>query len=107
MNAQTTTTKTTRRAMTAAQVRHYTGKRIDLSKWVVPAGYAVCVVTGVMLPEAELMNSVDYRLHDKIKAALGYGVADADWLSDRGFGIVIAALGCEDYWDYVSLIEKV
>jgi hypothetical protein len=97
------TQPSTRKTMTPAQVKHYTGKVIDRNKWELPDDYDVCVVTGKMFHYSAFEVSVDPILYPEIKAAIGYRVEDADCLSDEGFDVILDAMGV-DFWGYFDMI---
>jgi hypothetical protein len=97
------TQPSTRKTMTPAQVKHYTGKVIDRNKWELPEWYDVCVVTGKMHPITDLEISIDPILYPEIWSAIGFRVEDADCLSERGFDYILDALGV-DFWGYFDMI---
>jgi hypothetical protein len=96
---------TTKRNMTEAQAKHYTGKRVDLMKWQLPEGYETCELTGKLYPQSELEISFPHYLFDKkMLIANGIYVEDASWLSEEGYGIILTKLENigVDYWQVID-----
>jgi hypothetical protein len=91
--------------MTTGQIKHLTGKRIDLNKWYLPEGYEVCEITGKMHPVSELETSFPHYLFDREMLVTNrIYVEDAAWLSEEGYGIVLTKLGNigVDYWQVID-----
>lgn len=100
----------TKKTMTAKQIAHFTGKRVDSVKWNIPDWYAQCSVTGKMYPEDAFTVSFPHMAftQEQLKALGPWGagwVEHADWLSEEGYEILmrrVEALGYEDliseYW---------
>lgn len=91
--------------MTAKQIAHLTGKRINLNKWHLPEEYELCELTGKMLPMSELEISFPHHLFDRdMLIENGIYVEDAAWLSEEGYGIILTTLENigVDYWAVID-----
>lgn len=91
--------------MTPGQIKHLTGKRVDLNKWHLPEGYWTCELTGKLYPEAQLECSFPHYLFDRdMLVANRIYVEDAAWLSNEGYEIILTKLKNigVDYWKIID-----
>ena len=71
----------------------FTGKRIDTTKWTIPAGYERCEITGKLLPESELEITFQHYLFDKaFLTSNGIYCEAAAWLSQEGYDFILGVL---------------
>lgn len=85
--AMTTTTKRQIRNVNA-----FVGKLIDFSKWVVPAGYSCCEMTGKLFAEKDAVSFQHWMFNRDFLKANGIYVEDAAWLSPEGYDAIMDTL---------------
>lgn len=72
----------------------FTGKRIDSTKWIIPAGYERCEMTGKLFAERDLLDysfahyffDRDFLIENRIYCEA------AAWLSEEGYYLIIDTL---------------
>lgn len=78
----------------------FVGKHVDSTKWIIPAGYERCAMTGKLHAEADLERTFfHYAFPKAFLVANGIYVEDAAWLSDEGYDLIEATL------DRLGLLE--
>lgn len=86
MNAQTE-----KRNMTNPAA--FIGKRVDPSRWTIPAGYDRCEMTGKLYPHNQLEHTFRHWVFNRdFLAENGIYVEDAAWLSAEGYDLIMTKL---------------
>lgn len=87
-------TATNKKTMTAKQIAHFIGKRVNSVTWQIPEGYALCAITGKFYATKDLEISFPHcNFTNEQLALLGrHGAGwceDAEWLSEEGFNQIM------------------